>query len=348
MKIIHFAPFAPNACGLYEAARDMIVADRLAGHQSDIVDVGTTVNNEYIPGEAGKIDERGRDRLESVDPIHTESADILVAHTGVPDAWLAFCQAPLVWVMHGRPQACFGPEQFGKYNSYSLISSLAVKPRVKVMLSFWPYHQQFWNVVVPEEKLVVLDAPVVDGRRFSPKGYTHDFAELGGETNIVLADSTREDVDLYEVAHGALEFCKRQSGVKFHFYGMDPAAGCWNFITNQLRMLGGLGEMWARRSNMEEIYRAADLVLSPHRITTRVIAEALCCETPVVAASGLEHATWTCNVSNPGAVADVLVEAVDLCTSKEVRESVREMKKNFSFDQFNAAMTQVYEKALNN
>src|SRR5574343_691756 len=121
MKIIHFAPFAPNGCGLYEAARDMVVADRLAGHESDLVEVGILQEDgELVQGEAGKVDERGRDRIETVGPEQVELADILICHTGVPDTWFSFSQSPMIWILHGRPQACFGPEQFGSHSAYSL------------------------------------------------------------------------------------------------------------------------------------------------------------------------------------------------------------------------------------
>jgi hypothetical protein len=37
---------------------------------------------------------------------------------------------------------------------------------------------------------------------------------------------------------------------------------------------------------MEQIYRSMDMVLTPHRIVTRIIGEAMCCGVPVVAGGG--------------------------------------------------------------
>lgn len=343
MKIVHFAPFAPNACGLYEAARDMIVADRLAGHESNLIDIGV---GESTPGEPGKVDSRGRDSIETVAPDAALDADVLIAHTGVPDQWFSFCEAPMMWMLHGRPHACFGPEQFGKYNSYSLLSFLAKRPRVKAMVTFWPYHTQFWKVVIPDEKLFTLDAPLIDERRFSSKGHTHDFAELGGKHNVVLADSMREDVDLYEITHGAIEYAKNHRGTKFHFYGMEQSAGCWQMIFDHLKMFGALGEVWARRPNMEEIYRAADVVLSPHRIATRVIGEAISCGTPVIGAEGLYAATWSCRPHDPQSVARAIEVAVDNYDSKEIRNRVKETAETFSIANYNKSMEQVFNKIL--
>jgi glycosyltransferase involved in cell wall biosynthesis len=214
------------------------------------------------------------------------------------------------------------------------------------MVSFWPYHKQFWRVVVPEKKLFVLDAPVIDNRRFSSKGHAHDFGTMGGKHNIILADSMREDIDLYEITHGAIEYARKNRGVKFHFYGMEQSAGCWTYVTNELKALGSLGEVWARRSNMEEVYRAADIVLSPHRITTRVIGEALCCGTAVIAAEGSEHATWTCRPSDPQSVAAAISQAVEDYDSKEIRNKVKETAQAFSFANYNRAMEQVFNQIL--
>lgn len=347
MKIVHFAPFAPCGCGLYEAARDMVTADREAGHISELVDVGSTIRGgNYTPGEPGKVDNRGFAKIVSADPQEARNADILIAHTGTPDPWFSVCQSPLIWVLHGRPQACFQPEQFGQGNSYSLMAEIASWPRVKVLLSFWPFHEKYWRAIVPNGKLVCLEAPPVDHSRFNPVGPTHDFGALGGKYNVVLADSWREDVDLFEITNGCLEYARAHHGVKFHFYGCDtPLPKCWEILFNGLKDLGAMGEIWARRPNLDEVYRAADLVISPHRITTRVIAEALCCDTPVMAARGCEYANWTCNPEEPGDVATMLEKA--LGELNQVKDQVKEIARNFALETYNQGMKTVYEKVLN-
>jgi glycosyltransferase involved in cell wall biosynthesis len=346
MRIVHFAPFAPCGCGLYEAARDMVVADAMFGHESVMVDTGIIVNGEHTPGSPGKIDNRGAFELKTADPVEAFGADVLVAHTGVPDPWIAPCQAPIIWVLHGRPGACFRPEQFGNGHSYSLIANISKWPRVKAMVSFWPYHAQFWEPVIPEEKLVVFDAPPIDERRFSPFGPTHEFGQMGGQTNVMLADSWREDVDIYEVTHGAIEAAKKAKGaVKFHFYGMENA-NCWEYLFSALRNLGGLGEVWARRPNLEEVYRAADLFLSPHRIVVRTIGEALSCGTPVAAAKTCEFATYGFSPDEPGNVSYVLQAAINEITSHkdEVAGRVKKTAESFSLGRYAQEMNAVYER----
>lgn len=345
MRIVHFSPFAPCACGLYEAARDMAAADYEAGHEVYLVDTGITTSNgdNHVPGEPGKEDKRGFFTVVTADPIVARTADVLICHSGVPDPWISICQAPLIWMLHGRPTACFGPEQFGRGNSYSLIAEIAKWPRVKKMITFWPYHMQFWRNTIPAKKLTCLEAPPVDSTRFNPNGPTHDFGDLSGNINIALADSWREDVDLFGVAHGALVFARENRGVKFHFYGMEQPLRCWEYILTELKELGALGEVWARRPNMEEIYRAADIILSPHRIATRVVAEALCCGTPVIAADGCRFATWTCDTNDPVNVANHISEAVNeipgITSNKDLTKKDAE---NFSLINYNQSMEKIY------
>lgn len=350
MQIVHLAPFAPNACGMYEAARDMVVADLNAGHNSYLVDVGvSTLDGQHTPGTPDKIDGRGARLIKSADPMVIRDADIIIAHTGAPDAWLSCCQAPIIWILHGRPQACFKTEQFGSGNSFTLMAQLALWPRIKAMVTFWPYHKEFWKPIIPDHKLVILEAPPIDGSRFSVEGTAHDFGPMGGKVNIVLADSKREDVDLYEIANGVLTYARQNNDeVKFHFYGMDTELKCWDFLMVELKILGALGEVWARRANMQEVFRAADIVLSPHRITTRVIGEALCCGTPVLAARGCVHATWHCAPDEPDNVAQNLWFSVNRIQSEPeyIQNNIKTMAQKFSLEKYSSAMEEVFSKVL--
>jgi len=353
MKITHFAPFAPNACGLYEAARDMVIADRRSGHEACLIDVGITskVNNkfEHAPGVIGVPDSRGGTEIITANPEEVYNADIIIVHTGTPDNWIVQTQAPIIWILHGRPLACFRTEQFGSGNSYSLISQIAQWPRVKAMVTFWPFHVQYWNAIIPADKLVCFPAPPIDETRFCEDGNNHDFKELGGYWNIAIAESWREDIDIYEVSHGIIELAKSQSGVKYHIYAMNtPLPQCWDWLIKELRRLNVLGELWARRPNIEEIYRSADILLSPQRIVTRTIGEALSCGLPVVAAQGCEYAPYTMRPDEPETVADALKSAIrDLTNVPEaVHDKVKETAKAFSLTEYSNQMNTLYKKLL--
>lgn len=348
VKIVHFAPFAPFACGLYEAARDMVVADTRQGHNSQLVDVGVTINREHVDGAPGKIDERTGSKIVSASPDVVWQADVIVAHTGIPDNWIAPCQAPIIWVMHGRPRACFAPEYGGKGHSYSLLANLAKWPRVKKMITFWPHHVKYWDVIVPSEKLVCLPAPPIDETRFCKDGPSHDFTVMGSKWNIVIAESWREDIDTFEIAHGAIELAKNMNNVKFHFYAMELELKCYEYIFSALRELGALGEVWARRMNIEEVYRSADIVLSPQRIATRSVGEALSCEVPVIAMEGCEYATYPMKPDDPQDVCRALTKAImELSYDKEaVIGRVKDASSNFQLGRIGAQMTEIYQSLV--
>lgn len=347
MRVVHFAPFAPSACGLYEAARDMVIADRRAGHDAQLVDVGPTlVDGTHTDGKPGQIDNRGGTEVKSAKPSIANYADVIVAHSGMPDNWIVQCQAPIVWILHGRPGACFRPEQFGRGNSYSLMASLATWPRVKKMVTLWPYYVQFWKPIIPSEKLVCFSVPPIDENRFTLEGEKHDFGELGGKFNVMIADSWREDIDVYEITHGAIEFSKIRKDVKFHFYGVQTPYRCWEYLFTELRRMGTLGEVWGQRPNIEEIYRSADVFLSPHRIITRTIGEALSCGMPVIAANGCETATYTADPSEPETVVQALKEAYfDIISNlNDTKKRVNETARAFSLAEYGKKITEVYQE----
>jgi len=345
MKIVHFAPFAPNACGLYEAARDMFAADTRARHETYFVDVGVTRDGKHFPGKTGQTDRRGDVILTTSPPDVVYDADIVIAHTGVSDNWIVKCFAPVIWILHGRPLACFRPEQNGSRKSYTLAATVAQWPRVRKMVTFWNHHVPYWNPIVPDGKLVCLDAPPIDERRFAPEGPARDFGVFNGKYNIVIAESWREDVDIYEITHGAIEAAKRIDGLKFHFYAMETPLGCWNYLIDELRKLGAKGEIVGRTVKINDVYRAADLILSPQRIVTRSIGEAMSCGTPVIAARGCDHVPFTAIPDDPADVADTIVRTIQAITEDphSVAENVKTRASAFSLARYSEQMQPVYE-----
>ena len=321
----------------------MAVADHLSGHDVDVVDTG--LDGGAIPGKPGQKDERGGSIIETVHQDTSDDADVLIAHSGVPDPWISHNQAPVIWVLHGRPKACFSPEQFGRGHSYTLMANIAKWPRVKAMTSFWPDHTPFWKPIIPEEKLRCMPAPPVDNKRFSPDGPLFDFETIKDKFNVVICESWREDVDIYELAHGAIEMAKETNGeVKFTFFSMEGKATCWNFLKDELKRLDALGWIWDRRTNMQEVYRAADLILSPQKITTRTICEPLCCGTPVLADDRCKYATYGCVPDEPISVRDALMQAKkEITENKEaVKQKALKTAEAFSLSLYSDYMNEVY------
>ena len=127
MKICHITMFAPSRCGLYEASRDMFLADKIFGHNVHMVDVGTIKDGKQLTEpKSGQTDTRNNLGIITSDPMEINTSDIVFMHTGCSDSWLVKTQAPIIWVVHGRPLACFRPESNGKSQSYSLYKKNAL------------------------------------------------------------------------------------------------------------------------------------------------------------------------------------------------------------------------------
>lgn len=345
MRIVHAAPFAPNRAGIYEAARDMVRADALAGHGVEFVDVGVTVGTTRETPLIGAVDDRGGFRIVTAPPLCFDYADVIVCHTGVPDAWVVRTQAPMVWILHGRPLAAYRMEQATGLQSYSLYAAIARWPRARRLVSFWPEHQPYWDAIIPAEKLVTVDHPPCDGDRFQPSGETYEIPAIHrGEINGLIADSWREDIDIYEVVHGALEASRRVPGLRWHLYGVERQDGPWAYLLAALRRAGTLGEVCSRVADMESRYRAYDLLLTPHRIVTRTIAEALCSGVPVVAADGCTVTPYLMRPQEPASVAEA-VEALVNTEPAFRRRLALEQAGRFNLRTFGEAMTAIYTQA---
>lgn len=349
MRIVHLAPFGPNRAGIYEAARDMVRADVLVGHDVTFVDVGVQTSTEREPCRVGAVDDRGGFALKTADPVVVDEAELVVAHSGVPDAWLVRTQCPLVFVMHGRPQASFRLELSRGISSYSCYAGVAKWPRTKALVHFWPEFQPYWRTVMPAHKLVALDFPPVDRERFAPDGERHVIERRHrGRYNGLICDSWREDVDPFDSLNAAVEAARKIPGLTWHLYGMDQTDGPTGMLIDALRRAGALGELCGRVPNMEQIYRSMDFVLTPHRIVTRVVGEALACGTPVVAADGCKVTPYTAPPHEPSSVAEeirFLTTRLDK-QAAEVREEALEAAERFSLSRYSAAINEVYSAAM--
>lgn len=356
MEIVHFAPYGPYRAGIYEAARDMVRADVERGHHVSFVDVGpTNLDGRQEQCQHGAVDDRGGFRLVTLPHYWATSADLLIYHTGVNDNWVVGSQAPIIVFVHGRPLATFREEQsLRPLNGYTLLHALGDWPRIKRFVYFWPEFTAYWRNVMPEHKLAAIDWPPVDRARFLPEGPTHQYArEHRGRYNAIIADAWRMDVDCFEIANGAIEAAKRIPGLKVHFYSVMTAPdnnlpGCWSVILNKLAYLGALGEINGRVEDMDARYRAADFVLSPNRIVTRVIGEALSCGVPVLAPTGCKVTNYLADVTDPVSVGKTAAQLVrDLEADREqVRREALATAERFNLDRYGEAIERVYREVV--
>jgi len=351
MNIAHVAPFAPNRCGLYESARDMVRADVLGGHTVTFIDAGVTSKGVRSEPVIGGIDNRAGFELTTVNPSELDDADFIIMHTGFPDRYLVRNQADLIWVVHGRPLACFKPERMGTGQSYSLYNTMSNWKRTKGMLYFWKEFQPHWEGVL-NGKDIILDYPVIDEERFIDDGNKMTL-QKSGEINILICDSEREDIELYELTVGLCEAVKKFPELKIHFYGLDMPDGkldnCHNLLLGKLQKLNALGSVSGRIGDMEKLYNAVDCVMSPNRIITRTIGEALSCGIPVISQNNKMNllSDYTCDMSQTQDIVDIISLFVhDKKNGLINKNEIRDRASVFSLKNYSNAMNIEYERIL--
>lgn len=350
MKIAHVSMFGPHRCGLYEASRDMAKADILSGHTVYFIDAGISKRDgTREEGKTGAVDERAGFKLITAHPSFLDEVDVIIMHTGIEDIHLVKNQAPIIWVVHGKPLDCVRPEQEGKATSYSLYADLSNWKRVKKMLHFWPEYIPYWQPVFPNEKHICFDYPVIDEQQFLPEGEKY-ILENAGKYNILICDSVRTDIDLFELAIGCIEVAKKfPNEFKFHFFGFEhEKIKCWQSILVELKKVGSLGDIKNRFSNMEQIYRSVDCVFSPNRINNRVVAESLCCGIPVIqeiGGNGLGN--YFCNIPNTNDVIEAFSLFKNDFDNKLISKSeIIKKSKVFNLKNFSKKMNTLYDSIL--
>ena len=351
MNIVHVAPYGPNLAGIYEAARDMVRADVNQGHQAFFVDAGAQPvgSPNRNPCQIGAVDDRAGFSIITVSPDVCNSADVIMLHTGCDNQWLVWNQAPIIMVVHGTPIAAFRVEQRGPHTSYSVYTVGASWPRVKAMLYFWPEFRPYWDVVFPPEKSVVFDYPPIDQARFSSKSNGDEW-EIPrfqrGQYNGLICDSWREDSDILEIVHGAMEASRRIQGLTWHIYAANQPLGPYEHIVAEMRKHGWLGTIAGRRPDMEQVYRSFDFVLSGRRSVSRVIAEALSCGTPVIADRGCTAANYAADKESPTDVAGAVQALVGrLDNDKEdLKREALAISERFNLGTYGQAISKVYEQ----
>jgi len=282
MKIIHSLVVTPGQCGLYETAKDLIVAERSLGHSVTVIEPEGGTKNMADP--ALVIARTTEDRAAVL-----LGADVLIDHSGT-DAEMLASGVPIIHVRHGRPLATFLASMTG-LDVYSHMARIGKDERYRAFVTFWESHVPYWEAVIG--KPVHYVPACVDLDRFTPDGPKHDFGNKGGTINVVCADMWgRADECPFDVVHQFRYFAADNPGARLHVYGLKENINCVNTL---LRTLGdNLGQCgWAK--NMASVYRAADCLLTCSTTATRAVREAMACGCPVFTPGETPEAT--CRVS---------------------------------------------------
>jgi glycosyltransferase involved in cell wall biosynthesis len=302
LKVAHWVGITPNACGLYEHAKDQIRAERLAGIDAQAIDY-RIVDNKEVAGEI-----KADNWLTSVSLDWLKDADINVIHSGILEREKS--KRPNILILHGRPEYAFqlallrGNSHYQEYNSYKWDERYS-------FVTFWPEHQFTWSMVFPQHKMHYVPA-FIDTDRFNPTGDIIGLTEKGS-FNILLADVWREDVTPYNVSLAVAQFIKtycpdaRMHIIGLHHFSKSAVQGHLGMLKDN-NVLGDCGSMIP---NTEKMYRACDLMASPQVIATRSIREAMSCGCMVVAGQGATYTDYTANPMDISGFCEAIKRAYD-------------------------------------
>ena len=89
-----------------------------------------------------------------------------------------------------------------------------------------------------------------------------------------------------------------------------------------LREQESLGECLGLIQGLDNVYRAADVLITPHRIATRSVREALACGLEVVMAPGRNFSPFQADPEDLDAYASMIHEAFHAATHAEPESSI--------------------------
>jgi len=294
MKIAHLAVITPHRAGLYETTRDLVAAERSMGIDARIIDPVVKTVDRGVP---------------IFDNSFVESCDVMVSHSGVGN-YIKY-NKPIIHVAHGRPYNSFLLENTGGTAVYTYLKDIANNEQFKYFVTFWSETIPFLELLIPKEKIVDVNSPV-DLDFWTPDGpHGYQFKGKKGKINVVCTDPWREDKNPYHMINAFYHFAKENPGSKFHMYGCSDNRKGWDVLLNVLEEQGTLGEVAGWVTGLENIYRAADLVITPHIIATRAVRESLSCGCRVVGGLENKYTTTSASPENPIHFSEKMLEALN-------------------------------------
>lgn len=355
MKVAHFLNFAPHQAGIYGTAHDMIVAERRLGIDAQAIDYGNGMNAPQRHSRVGCKD----GGIETIAPDWAvKEADIIVRHSALPQK-VFDTHKPIVMPLHGAPLYTFMLEHMGQTRVLKEIIVSAKNPDYKRFITFWKQNIFPWQMLLPDNKIDYVP-PSVDLNKFNPGGKLYNFEEKKkGDFNIVVTNVWRKEyVTPYSVLMAACKWVReKHPTARVHVFGVpgDNAKypkndGPVNRTLLSLQKAGCVGSCFNIVSNLDEVYRSADMLVTPHVVASRTIREALASGCPIVAAAGCEFTPYT---AHPRDI-DGFVTAIDTCYQDiqedkiRVRGDARDMAEvEFNLTNVGTVMKKIFEDILN-
>lgn len=271
MRLAHSAIRTPRACGLYESTRELCAGLRALGVDSRIVDPAP--NPKFAP--APDVD-RGVP-IASVE--WATSADLIVSHSGHDGTPIGDTEQPILHALHGRPVSTWIMERAGGAPGYSYATTRRRLDRYIGAVTFWPEYEPILRSLWTPKPVHVVP-PSVDLEHWQPCDSEYDFAGKSGGVDVVMTDpwSRRDSAPILAV-HAFALFRNIVPDARLHIYAVDGSKG-FGAIKAMLGDSLGVVQGWAQ--DLRRVYAAADMLITPHRIYTRSIREAMAMDLQVV------------------------------------------------------------------
>lgn len=339
MKIAHFARLAPHASGQYGTVKDLILAERSIGIDAQFIDCGA--------------DEKGGIREGLVDgEIRTvplewalREADIAIRHTSIPDS--VFQKIPVILALHGRPENSFRLEQYDISPVISSVRQAAMSGKYDGFFTFWQEYAFYWNWITGGAKVQYVPAPL-NFDEYTPEGPRHDFGQFKANINLLIADIWREDHIPFNLIFAAQYFKERYyPDTRLHIIGVSSVKKkCFSFLAS-LQHQGVIGQIGGVTGKLAEIYRSADILLTPNIIATRIIRESMASGLPIVAPHGCQYTEYTAEPRDYKEFARVIKQCYELSGPDTRSELRRKAMKLFNGQASAEAIKRMCEKILN-
>lgn len=334
MRVTHVVPVTPKRCGMYETARELVVAERAAGVDAWLYDPRPPKPGPDPKGEGGT-PPWTEDRGACVAPLHWAlGSDVIVSHSGLDERFDA-SPAPRVHVAHGRPNSSYRIEAGGETPIYSMYSRFAKDPRWKLMVTLWKGYEDYWRLLFPR----VASVPAwVDLDHWRPGPVDGYWGEKAGRPNVLICDLWRMDKDPFYPLHACALLARALPRMRVHVLGCGPNPKGRGAILDGLARLGVLGQVAGMLPDLRPAYMSADVMITPHRIATRTVREALASGCQVVAAAGNPYTPYTADPEDlPTYAAQVLHAWDDLRENRPVRRAANRAVAEKEFDLGRAA-----------
>lgn len=345
MKVAHFARFDPCRSGQYATVKDLITAERKLGIDAGFIDSDACGACNHWFSNSGRED----GSLKTYPSDWAKDADILIRHTALPQEFMEL-GIPIILCLHGRPESSFLLEEQRTAPIISFLTEVANDERYKAFVTFWEEHTIHWSSLLPKDKIHYVPA-MVDTDLFSPAGAKLNYGNDGGSPNIMIADLWRTDTTPFNVLYAAMRFRQLQDTPKarLQVFGLPEAKpGAIAVVARVLKDSGLWGKAFTTYTKMAGAYRAADILITPHHIATRVIREALACGLPIVANEGCKYTPYTANPKDVDGFAEKIQQCwIDIKSNSEAKQHCRTTAlRVFNLDQAGKAMLKVFEQVL--